>query len=240
MLHLGAKYEMSSIREDALQRLQRIFPRQLEEFMNHYTWPYLEDDMYSSDLQIAARDAIAVITLARVYDAPLLLPPAFYICAQLDTAILVDGYEDSDGKHHKLLPEDLKRCLRGQAELRKDALGQFRSLLTARSGEHCLLGIECKPRLQRMATTVLRALANQTTALITASWLEEWLENDENWTGLCKTCQNELIEGWERSRERTWDSLANYFQLDVEWPPLLLDPSRLPSDSPDLDPSDED
>lgn len=84
MLKLGTKYEIQFLRSDAIKRLEEYFPTQLENFRNKWanSGPDSEEALSGHSIDIELAHAIPVIQLARTYNVPHILPPAFYLCAQ--------------------------------------------------------------------------------------------------------------------------------------------------------------
>ncbi|THH29928.1 hypothetical protein EUX98_g4276 [Antrodiella citrinella] len=95
MLRMGTKYQVDHVREEAISRLRLCFPSTLHTFPARNV--YLQDPGFvlAEHISLTKKDAIGVVNLARAFDLDFLLPPAFYLCAQLDYDELVDGVEDA-------------------------------------------------------------------------------------------------------------------------------------------------
>ena len=117
MLCLGSKYQVDHVRDEAIHRLRRCFPSKLSAFPARNV--YLQDPGFAlmESIFLRKKDAIGVVNLARAFDLNFLLPPAFYLCAQLDYDELVDGVgldtgggelANVDGNAKLSMPEDVE------------------------------------------------------------------------------------------------------------------------------------
>ena len=214
MLQLGKKYHIDTLRQDAIRRLAEYFPSELDSFRNAYTdenVSYL-DGFVGDALDIRPRNAIAVVVLAQQCNVPRFLPPAFYLCAQLEMDEILCGYTDEDGSHWELSKEDMKRCLLGQQALRLNSQKRDRFVLEAK---HCLT---CNTRNTQRCTTVLESYrkywwdtgGDDSRALYQSSWIAN--------LGLCNSCLRHFSSKHDAVIKETWGDLAHCFDLEVKWP----------------------
>ncbi|KAI0071962.1 hypothetical protein K474DRAFT_1651758, partial [Panus rudis PR-1116 ss-1] len=122
LLHLATKYQADSIRKEAIRRLIIWFPSNLKEFARSpaIRWTEELDEFDVQDLELSGVhkwDAIAAVNLARSMDVPEILPPAFYVCANLPIETLFKGHTDKNGRLHRLSVDDVKLCLSGKEKL---------------------------------------------------------------------------------------------------------------------------
>ncbi|TCD68729.1 hypothetical protein EIP91_010013 [Steccherinum ochraceum] len=221
MLRLGSKYQILQLRHDAIRRLSECFPSCLDHFRNYYTdgTPLDNDDeIQSNSIHVPTINmCIAVINLARSFDLPQLLPPAFYLSAMMENEVLVPGWTDEDGNHWQLSPQDLVRSLNGRAELHNMVATQRRPLLTAQVHENCIATNRCERALSDERDCPYDDAVENTLkdwkALITAS--RSWVPG----VALCGRCLGGFQRRHNALRDQTWNNLAEFFELDgVEWP----------------------
>ena len=121
---IAKKYAIKELVDVIVERLSQCFPcRKMDDWDSE-----LKMGKNVPPINIKKTDAIAVINLARLLEAPKLLPLAFYTCvSQSLVHEIVAGCEYPDGTVH-LTPEDLQICLKGYDDLleeNKDILKIF-------------------------------------------------------------------------------------------------------------------
>lgn len=103
---MAVKYKVQELVDEVIGRLCGFFPwRKLEDWVN------LAYEDEAQPLYITKRDAIAIIPLARLLDAPKLLPMAFYISCGLPQHELVEGQTFGD-EVVRLDEADLRMCFK--------------------------------------------------------------------------------------------------------------------------------
>ncbi|KAL6308557.1 hypothetical protein BKA93DRAFT_519250 [Sparassis latifolia] len=122
LIRLGHKYEMTTLRDGALERLKTCFPADFEE------WCELDEDG-SAYVTMKPEDAIAAVNLARLTQTDSILPSALYGCCCLDTHTLLHGMRHADGSSDKLSQEDLERCVEGRIKLMEANTRELRWVL---------------------------------------------------------------------------------------------------------------
>ncbi|EMD34229.1 hypothetical protein CERSUDRAFT_125434 [Gelatoporia subvermispora B] len=106
------KYGMQSLREQVLNQLKMTFPIQLPDAFTTF-----KDHLERSPILMNEADVIVVINLARLIEAPSLLPLAFYGCCQLQDK-LITGVT-CGGRLEELSQNELLTCIRGKDQLVK-------------------------------------------------------------------------------------------------------------------------
>lgn len=218
MLRLGSKYQVDHVRDEAIHRLRRCFPSKLSAFPARNV--YLQDPGWalSESISLRKKDAIAVVNLARAFDLDFLLPPAFYLCAQLDDDELVDGVTDDFGEPVKLSSHDLKICIQGRTSLTKADVRSLKPLFFPKPSDKCFKaqGGECiEVKRQLVQELWYENLANPNALVEATHWLKSYAVSRQN--PLCSPCVEELMEAYDLQRQKTWDSLGKYFQVPT-WP----------------------
>lgn len=104
---LVIKYEVAPIIESCVGRLYVLFPSNL------HKWHDWIDSGHFYPVHITAKDAIAVVDLARKTGRTELLPSAFYVCCSLPNEVLVNGVTYGT-KSCKLSSGDLVICPQGR------------------------------------------------------------------------------------------------------------------------------
>lgn len=209
MLRLGTKYQILCLREDAIRRLEEVFPARLQDFRNDHTVSYgLGGKFDANGIELRGDDILAVINCARMCDVPHILPPAFYICAQLEPDNLVDGLKDEDGNLWKLSSTDLKKCLAGQLALRQASMSLARCAFVASPSSGCLHRAQCTRILQGVRDFKLIHVTADTKGLQGSRWLTDKLSS-------CIPCQTCFVAEYDAKRKVTWENLASYFQLET-------------------------
>lgn len=216
MLRLGHKYQIEHLRQDAVTRLGRYFPISLDDF--HLNIRAAPGKQFPGDaiIDICPEDSIAVISMAQALELPRLLPTAFYVCAQLDWVVLVDGHKDADGTLWKLSQEELKRVLVGKAELERWSTQQMDFILLAELAPTCVHPpVSCASHLEATREEHINGTSGvyfeRPGGLQDASWIRD--------LHLCNMCETYHTENCHVVRQSVWDDLASVFDLqDVEWP----------------------
>lgn len=212
MLRLGHKYNISTIKTEAISRLERCFPVDLKKFKNH--WTNADESGIPQDfMQLRLVDVTAVVLVARRHNLPRLLPSAFYLAAQQDDENLVEGYHDADNVHWKLDRHDITACLTGRAQLHAKDI----AILTARPSATCSNRMQCSIALKRQRDKHGSKVYDWT------SPLKHFITFTDLPDQLCECCTNHLEDEEASQREEIWKDLPKYFQLELsvsDWPAL--------------------
>lgn len=215
MLKLSSKYAVDFLRREAIDRLVAHFPARRKDFKIH--GKFTPDGRYTlfigdlgTNISLRLDDSIAVISLARSFDIPQVLPLAFYACAQMRTVTIFSGCKDQDGKTWKLSSDDLRRVIVGRDELHREAIRSMEFQIERRISEGCIDERNCRKGLG-LSVSESCSLPGFTDVLKNSGWIEE-LE-------VCQECRMSFVEDCNDCQDEVWDNLANIFELkDVIWP----------------------
>lgn len=221
MIKFGTKYHIHHLRDNAIAMLKAIFSNDIDLFSNYYTvtdYPYATaaSPFMDSVVSMQARDVIALIALAQTHKIPALLPPAFYICAQLDIRVLVNGNTDSDGRLWVLTQSNLQRCLAGQSRLRIMDIRSRDFIYLGRLASGCLSPAKCRQRLAERREKEhfdVFEYGLTTNPLLPSRWIKD-LE-------LCASCTQTNVAKYNVMRGKVWKKLDRTFELQPEhWKPV--------------------
>lgn len=218
MSRLGTKYNILQLRQEAIRRLKRCFPPSLPQFRNKSVLPNTEGHNFdfSNSIKLSIEDAILVVNLAREFDLNSILPPAFYLCAQLPFDKLIDDVPQDDETVACLSPADLKIVLHGAVALRNAYLRNLEGLFYIKNGASCKTTESCNAAILR----VLRALwadssLTKLDVLTVPSWIDTLGKAAEPF--ICASCLKLLKTDHTQKRLRSWDELGKFFSVD-DWP----------------------
>lgn len=214
LLRLGTKYEIEYLRRDAVDRLQIVFPQCLKGFQNTFAEHSADetDPAYPFHTKaiekMPAHNVIAAINLARTFQLSAILPPAFYIAAQLSPADLISGCKDADGHEWKLSQEDLTRVFAGQGELREYWFEQFSLIWEARPAPTCTSNTSsCRDTLASLRSRHISDLHTYTAILVAHIMVPR--------RGLCTPCRDSLVIACNTARSGGWRRLTEFFKLQT-------------------------
>ncbi|KAI0365527.1 hypothetical protein BV20DRAFT_954181, partial [Pilatotrama ljubarskyi] len=116
---LAHKYQADEMARAAIGRIESIFSPSKGHWIDfEHTWEeYLAQARSQCGVQFTVEDAVEAVNLARLFDRPLMLPLALYICCLEDPIRLRDGIQREDGVLERLSDEDWVRCVTAQPKL---------------------------------------------------------------------------------------------------------------------------
>ena len=175
------------------------------------------------------------MNLAREVDAPELIPAAFYELCRLPPSVVATGYTDPfDLKCHRLTTNDLVLLLQG-----REAASRFFSTFIVNNLENrrvsniCFNRRQQDPTRRRLCTGAFQLitfeLLQDVNGLITGLTADPLFAMQEvlnsqadpgtldtrNMFRACDACRRELVESVHSARNRFWDSLPEWFGVDV-------------------------
>lgn len=175
------------------------------------------------------------MNLAREVDAAELIPAAFYDICRLLPSLVAIGYTDPfDLAHHCLSPSDLVLLLQG-----REAASRFFSafimdeLENRRPSETCSNRHQEDPAQRRLCTgafqLIIFELLQDVNGVITGRTADPLFAMQEvlnlqadpgtphgrNMFRACDSCRQELIVSVRAARNRFWDSLPEWFGIEV-------------------------
>jgi hypothetical protein len=177
----------------------------------------------------------AVVNLAREVDAPELVPAAFYELCRLLPSVVATGYADPfDLKYHRLTTSDIVHLFQG-----REAASRFFSsfigneLENRRASESCFNRRQEDPTQRRLCTGAFQLitfeLLQDVNGLITGRTADPLLAMQEvlnlqadpgtpearNMFRACDACRQELAVSVHAARNQFWDSLPEWFGVEV-------------------------
>ena len=193
-------------------------PETLESFKNSLTTDlgFTEDGYLRFEpplIRMRLEEVPEVINIARAYNLPTLLRPAFYLCSQIPTEELIKGYTDQDGTLVQLSKDDLATCISGSISLMQHEIievSTFSSSPTRARCSYCDLDLLFPQPSPRWAEVIENAGAS----LQSSSWLDPHL--DPNFNDVCTACNRRSRALWEAYRLRTWAELPQIFGIEGE------------------------
>lgn len=175
------------------------------------------------------------MNLAREVEAPELIPAAFYDLCRLLPSVVATGYTDPfDRQCHRLTAGDLVLLLQG-----REAASRFFStfvvteLENRRASDICFNRRQRDPAQRRWCTgafqSIMFELLQDVNGLITGCTADPLfamqavlnLQADpgtpdtRNMFRACDACRQELVESVRSARNRFWDSLPEWFGVEV-------------------------
>jgi hypothetical protein len=180
----------------------------------------------------------AIVNLAREVDVIELIPAAFYDLCRLLPSVVAIGYADPFDKIcHSLTSSDLVLLLQG-----REAASRFFStfivneLENRRASETCFNQRQQDPALRRLCTSAFQLitfeLLQDVNGLVTGRTADPLfamqevlnLQADPGTPGLrnmfraCDSCRQELVVSVHAARNKFWDSLPEWFGVEVtQW-----------------------
>lgn len=158
-----------------------------------------------------------MVNVLQECNAEVFLPQVFYHCAQLEFETLVRSVTDKDGNRWKPSRNDLIRYLKGHSALRLAAQKQFLSLDPYILGEVCpglapCISTDAGGVRLRIITKSLQ-LAVDCTFIFDPPWRTPKVLGN-----LCPACRVSVDSRYEVVCNETWNSLADIFDVSVDWP----------------------
>ncbi|OJT03565.1 hypothetical protein TRAPUB_5741 [Trametes pubescens] len=110
---IAHKYQADTVATDALDRIEQFFLPRTKHWVNFvHPWDEcLAKAQVRYALTLAPEDAVQAVNLAHLFDKPLMLPLALYMCCLLGPLKLRNGVQREDGALEKLSDEDFVRCM---------------------------------------------------------------------------------------------------------------------------------
>ncbi|TFK47418.1 hypothetical protein OE88DRAFT_1666193 [Heliocybe sulcata] len=205
-LRLSTKYSVQSLRRLLISSLAEIFPDTLDGFRQRKN---------KKLFQMFVGEAFVAAELARVGEAPILLPSILYCCCTYPTEHFIDS-EQLDWTQKRA-------CVLGRERM----MHQFGKLVICLTSPHPNLAQECEVGQticgdcdHNSLCTVPDWRPALRRAMEFAPWLGDRLPSafsntmDLQWSnGVCSTCFGNLQELYDSERRRIWEELPGYLDL---------------------------
>ncbi|KAI0350420.1 hypothetical protein OH77DRAFT_1463767 [Trametes cingulata] len=160
------KYQADQLADAAIGRIAELFlPREARLWIN-FAGSWTEQITIGRllyGIEFRSEDAIEAVNLARLFDRPLMLPLALYMCCLLEPSSLRNGVKRKDGVLERLTDDDFARCMRAIPSMAKESYAHMqRTLEWAGEGlfKECTQPYKCKLAAKEAATS---DLSEQTT-----------------------------------------------------------------------------
>ncbi|KAI0268620.1 hypothetical protein BC834DRAFT_820707 [Gloeopeniophorella convolvens] len=233
LLRLSSRYAMDNLFNDTLAVLCKAWPTTLALWnRRERQLPKIGSEAAQS---ISMPHPITIVNLAREVDAPELIPAAFYELCRLLPSVVVTGHTDPfDTKSYRLSTGDLVLLLQG-----REAASRFFStfivneLENRRPSDSCFNRRHQEPAQRRVCTGAFQLitfeLLQDVNGLITGRTADPLLAMQEvlsmqadlgtlearNVFRACDACRQELTMSVHTARNRFWDSLPEWFGIEV-------------------------
>lgn len=192
-MRLGRKYEIATLRQEAIRALTIDYPRNLHAFLNQGDRPAVDGHICD------------IISLAREQDVLSILPAAFYYCVgNASLAQILRGWQGHNSLLKQLSIEDQHTCVLGESMLIDYQCNQLFGWLHDGSGpnqdcdkwENCQAAIQDTIRELWTPEPFLRAF-------------DPW-EYDRHF---CARCDEDFHARWEQAQRLLWERLPVIFSL---------------------------
>ncbi|THH29890.1 hypothetical protein EUX98_g4293 [Antrodiella citrinella] len=110
IITISNKYQVDVMRDEAMERLQKRFPANIDDW----------DKLYGAEILGSMSDVISMANAARLLELPGVRARALYECTQLSTDQLLVGIENEDGVREVLCTEDIKFCVDARKTLAQE------------------------------------------------------------------------------------------------------------------------
>ena len=224
---IAAKYQVQAVMDEAVARLSEYYPSSSLSDWASTVFTDEDKDGDSPDagsLDISRADSFAVVSLARLLNAPSILPTALYQCSKgTDVELLLHSI-NYDDEIVRLSKEDLQLCLSARRRLLEGNSRIFRPLLEFRSQLHpelCSTKPACRKAVDQIVLNALDiGVAN---TAFTLEDLGSWLTNvqvpvkDPRKKKLCVRCDRTLQGAIRKRQEGCWNELGDIFNVKP-WP----------------------
>ncbi|EKM58579.1 uncharacterized protein PHACADRAFT_193712 [Phanerochaete carnosa HHB-10118-sp] len=217
---VAARYKVRAVIDEVLARLSQCFPSSdLSRFngnLDFSGWP-------NPPIGIRQEDAIAAVKLAKLLEAPFLLPAAFAVCAGIDYDCLVKGVVYGD-EVVRLDDEELLSCLGGQGLLLEENTQVMKTLLefivAAPSSlkDKCRNRSDCNVAIGKLALSAVEIGHFATPCALDPmdGWFSDVYQARPDLKP-CTHCQKALQNTVNKRREETWQKLGGIYGV-APWP----------------------
>ncbi|KAI0305519.1 hypothetical protein B0F90DRAFT_1624486 [Multifurca ochricompacta] len=233
LLRLSARYAIEHLFNETLAVLHKPWPTSLAH------WTRRERQLprvnTKSAQEISLPHPITIVNLAREVDAPELIPAAFYDLCRLLPSLVAAGYTDPfNSTYYRLTTSDLVLLLQG-----REAASRFFStfivneLENRRASDTCFNRRQQDPAKRRLCTGAFQLitfeLLQDVNGLITGRTADPLLAMQDvlnlqadpgtpearNMFRACDACRQELTMSVHAARNKFWDSLPEWFGVEV-------------------------
>ena len=201
-IRIGHKYQLKGLSEQSLNFLKLHYTTDLRVWCDsEYYAPSGWKEIYS----------IGVVNLARLVDEPSILPTALLACTMMNAEV-VRGFTRDDGAQETLSLDDLGRCFQAKSRIRQASITAVMRTFRRSVAPGCTQSTLCKSAL-RAALHGLEAYTDKLVLDDPFFPFEEFIRDRE--LAVCDFCMKLVRERNWNERVAVWNSLPEYFGLDV-------------------------
>ncbi|CAL1699880.1 unnamed protein product [Somion occarium] len=222
MLRMGTKYEMDALRQEAIDQLDRAFPKNLKDW-DVVQLSRMEGDMSIKIMRYEDEECISIAAAAREAQLQRIHLFALYRCCQRPTKDLISHYRHSDGEANDAIlhEDDMEACIDGRQRLHHADHRNAHFLFDVSSGTRCCRPAHCSIARSHVKDYLvgnfreddLEDLQWNTNPLY-PSWADEgsvlvWCKSH----GLCKGCTEFYINRHTEGRQNIFETLHEYIRV---------------------------
>ncbi|PIL26269.1 hypothetical protein GSI_12025 [Ganoderma sinense ZZ0214-1] len=207
-IRLGRKYDLETLYEHALAFLEHHYPDDFK------TWT---QSKYWGPEHWPANAAVGVVNLARLIDAPHLLPSALLSCTYMKEDIM-EGFGCADGTRETLALDDIGRCFRASAAIRQATVAGVVRTLRDKACQACKTQNKCADALRR-ALQGLDRVERLLTRCPIRLMPDDLLSDGQAKLGTCADCTAMVKRRSRKERTMLWARLPGLLGVEVPgWP----------------------
>ncbi|CAL1717197.1 unnamed protein product [Somion occarium] len=209
MLHMGVKYRVDLLRNEAGRRLSKCFPSILEEY-NPRLFSDPSRNIRGKLVDVSRTDAFEVIRLAHQYRLHFLLPAAYYVAAQLPMRELFLALETN-----QIPMIDFKRIVCAYTSLQRLSVHVVEEVLWQGPAKTCITHEMCRSKLNSLVSLAIRdsyeiSPGPKKGCLDRRDVLESLMLQVYD----CADCRAHVMAQHDTGRSATWDQLKTIFGLE--------------------------
>lgn len=213
LLTLGTKYQIEELREEAVQQLERRYPKKIsgwdETCRTDAEYPGGQSTILVS---YSIEEDLLIANVARAMDLPDIHLAALYGCCSLPFDTLVNGRTLEDGTTERLCSEDLIACLQGKENLLVTARANIRLNLFAPESPppNCRTPGLCAEKTAVLLARFRTAEARPTRMYDPLRPDDHEIERQCSDQGLCHDCIKFYLARHATLRQEVRSNLASY------------------------------
>jgi hypothetical protein len=200
MLHFGRKYEMKTLRREAVSCLLSEFPSDLDE--------WTDETPFAVDIYQSPTSLFKLLSLAHEHCITSILPALYLrICLLHDLEDITKGFQHVS--EDPLMANKLFiNCLSGRESLHRSVSSLTLAWLRDENKE-CKIPKQCWKEKTKLITSLWNTGVDDSLEYAMASW-----KRHEIFEGLCSSCLEAGRVAYSHARIINWDELKTIFGLD--------------------------
>lgn len=219
---IAHKYQADTVATDALDRIEQFFLPRTKHWVNFvHPWDEcLAKAQVRYALTLAPEDAVQAVNLAHLFDKPLMLPLALYMCCLLGPLKLRNGVQREDGALEKLSDEDFVRCMDAIPVMTREHCSHLQRILDHANGvqpEGCSNPEKCAEGAKKGVQAVGRCPLSLTHLFLRADKRAGphtyYSRVDDYLSWACAECRKQHLETSTRMCHEAWRHLPQWLGL---------------------------